>query len=240
MADLFLHEAASGFDHDAELIVAKGLFGIDRKLVLAIEDWDELAKEIQKHRQIDRLVLHFHAFSGGMLVGGDGRELNEQSVIKLFDNPPNVSKIAFVGCHTGKAPTNMWTFAKLFSATSASGYTWTVFWQWATFNFPKGVAAKQVSDLLTPYEKMAVDMLPAPTVVATTAKSADRTVKTVLMYGSSDDSEAKTVPITATDRYHKPLKEAEQRNITSADAPKVERELLTSPTPPFQNVTVSA
>ena len=175
-----------------------------------------------------------------MLVGGDGRELNEASIIKLFNNPPKVGKIAFVGCHTGKAPTNMWTFAKLFSASSASGYTWTVFWQWATFTFPKGVAAKQVGDLLTPYEKMAVDVLPAPTVVATTAKSADRTVKTVLMYGSSDDSEAKTVPITATDRYHKPLKEAGPRNIKSADAPKVERELLTSPTPPFQNVTVSA
>ena len=94
--------------------------------------------------------------------------------------------------------------------------------------------------MLTPYEKMAVDMLPAPQVVAATTRSADRSVKTVLMYGSSDDSEAKTVPLTAADRYHKPLKEAEQRNIKSADAPKVEQDLLTSPAPPFQNVIVSA
>jgi hypothetical protein len=240
MADLFLFDSESDFDPDADAVMAKGLFGItDKKLLVSIDDWDGLAKEIQKHPKIDHLALHFHAFSGGMLVGGDGRELNETSVIGLFTKPPKITKISFVGCHTGKAPTNMWTFAKLFSASSITGYTWTLVWQWATFTFPKGVAASQVRDRLTPFEKMAIEMLPEPKVIEAIAKSGDRIVKTVLMYGSSDDSFASTVPIPSHDRSHKPLKDAENRVIKAADAEKVERDLMNSPVPPFQNVTVT-
>ena len=240
MADLFLHDSASDFDPDAEAIIAKGLFGIgDSKLIVPVDDWDGLAKEIQKPPRIDRLVLHFHAFSGGMLVGGDGRELNEKSVIDLFTKPPKIGKVAFVGCHTGKAPTNMWTFAKIFSAASASGFTWTVVWQWVTFTFPKGVTEKAARDMLTPFEKLAVEMLPAPKIIEATAKSGDRTVKTVAMYGSNDDSGVSTLPLSFQDRSHKPLKDAENRVVKSTDAAKVERDLLTSPVPPFQNVTVS-
>ena len=188
MADLFLYNSASDFDADADAIMAKGLFGItDSNLIVPIDDWEGLAKEIQKHPKIDRLVLHFHAFSGGMLVGGNGRELNEKSVLDLFTKPPKITKISFVGCHTGKAPTNMWTFAKIFSASSVSGFTWTVVWQWMTFKFPKGVTEKASRDMLTPFEKLAVEMLPAPKIIEATAKSGDRIVKTVAMYGSSDD-----------------------------------------------------
>jgi hypothetical protein len=240
MADLFLHDSASDFDPDADAILAKGLFAItDSKLVVPIDDWDGLAKEIQKHPKIDHLALHFHAFSGGMLVGGDGRELNEKSVLDLFTKPPRITKISFVGCHTGKAPTNMWTFAKIFSASSVSGFTWTVVWQWVTFTFPKGVAEKAAKDMLTPFEKLAVEMLPAPKIIEATAKSGGRTVKTVAMYGSSDDSTVSTLPLSFQDRSHKPLKDAENRVIKPTDAGKVERDLLTSPVPPFQNVTVS-
>ena len=55
MADLFLHDSASDFDPDAEAIIAKGLFGIgDSKLIVPVDDWDGLAKEIQKPpRSID-------------------------------------------------------------------------------------------------------------------------------------------------------------------------------------------
>ncbi len=73
-----------------------------------------------------------------------------------------------------------------------------------------------------------------------TAKSGDRIVKTVAMYGSSDDSTVSTLPLSLHDRSHKPLKDAENKVIKPADAAKVERDLLTSPVPPFQNVTVSA
>jgi hypothetical protein len=240
MADLYLHDSASDFDPDADAIMAKGLFSItDSKLIVPIDDWDGLAKEVQKHPKIDRLVLHFHAFSGGMLVGGDGRELNEKSVLDLFTKAPKIATISFVGCHTGKAPTNMWTFAKIFSASSVSGFTWTVVWQWVTFNFKKGTTEKAARDLVTPFEKLAVEMLPAPKVMEATAKSGDRIVKTVAMYGSSDDSTVSTLPLSLHDRAHKPLKDAENKVIKPADAAKIERDLLTSPVPPFQNVTVS-
>jgi hypothetical protein len=240
MADLYLHDSASDFDPNAEAVIAKGLFSIsDSNLIVPVDDWDDLAKEIQKHPKIDRLVLHFHAFSGGMLVGGNGRELNEKSVLDLFTKPPKVEKISFVGCHTGKAPTNMWTFAKIFSASSVSGFTWTVVWQWVNFKFPKGVTEKAARDILTPFEKLSVEMLPASKVIEATAKSGDRTANTVAMYGSSDDSTLSTLPISLQDRAHKPLKDAENRLIKPADAAKVERDLMTSPVPPFQNVTVS-
>ena len=93
--------------------------------------------------------------------------------------------------------------------------------------------------MLTPFEKLAVEMLPAPKIIEATAKSGGRTVKTVAMYGSNDDSGVSTLPLSFQDRSHKPLKDAENRVIKPTDAAKVERDLLTSPVPPFQNVTVS-
>lgn len=241
MADLWLHDDGSEFPADAEALMAKSFVGItDSRLIVPISDWNDLAKEIQKHTTIDHLGFHFHAFSGGMLVGGDGRELNEKSVTDLFKNSKTrIAKISFWGCHTGNAPTNMLDFAKIFSAKEVGGYTWTMVWQWVVWNFPRGSTQKAIRDTMAGYDKLSIEMLPAPQVMESQVKSGDRTLKTIAMYGSRDDTILKDLPIKVHDREHKGIKDAEVRNIKPADAVQVERELLTSPVPPFQRVVVN-
>jgi hypothetical protein len=117
MADLYLHD--SDFDAGQEKIIAKGMFSIAEKPV-PIDDWPGLATAIQKHTKIGHLAFSFHSFSGGMIVGSDGRELGEASVDKLFTKPPQVDRISFFGCNVGNRPVQMAAFGKLFGAKSVT------------------------------------------------------------------------------------------------------------------------
>jgi hypothetical protein len=242
MADLLLFDSGSDFDRNMDITLAKVFMGItDGRLVVAVDNWEGLAKEIMNRPRIDHLGLHFHSFSGGMLVGGDGREVSEQSVTKLFTKQTRVDKISFFGCHIGKAPTDMWTFANLFQAHEVSGYTWTIVWQPITWNFPRGTDAKGARDAMSPYKDLVIDSLPAPEIVVSWTRSQNHLHKAIVMYGSRDDSTVPNdkMPFTVADREHKALKDAEVRNIKPADTKQVQQDLILSPTPPFQKVIVN-
>jgi hypothetical protein len=139
MADLYLYDPE--FDAAQEKIIAKGMFGIADKPV-PVEDWKGLGAAIQKHGKIGHLAFSFHSFDGGMLVGGDGRELGEESVKKLFTKPPAVNKISFFGCNVGNRPVQMAAFARMFGAKSVAGFTWWMIKTPINVKLPKGVAEK--------------------------------------------------------------------------------------------------
>ncbi len=238
MSDLFLFDKE--FDPKVEAIAAKGMFGIKDKPV-PVGSWEDLAKEIQRQAQIGKLVLSFHSFPGGMLVGGNGRELGEKSVRDLFKKPPRVESISFVGCNVGGRPVQMVAFAKLFSAKKVSGYTWYVVKQTVSIKIPKGTSKETIKSTLDPFVPYSAEMLPAADLIAKVyAFKQNYTLNLVAYYGSSEGDAASTIPISAAERRkHKPWTAAVKVDIRASEADAKEKFYEKTPVVDFELVTVT-
>lgn len=238
MTDLYLYD--SGFDAAHEKIIAKGMFGIADKPV-PIDDWKGLATAIQKHTKIGQLAFSFHSFDGGVLVGGDGRELGEESVRKLFTKPPKVDKISFFGCNVGNRPVQMAAFAKIFGAKTVSAFTWWMIKTPINIKLPKGVSEKKIKDALEPLAPYSVELIPAANVLVKVYTSRkDHAVNIVAVYGSPDGSFASTIPIPfGEQKNRKPWKEAVKKEIKAADAATTEKDYQASPVVAFELLTVA-
>jgi hypothetical protein len=238
MADLYLYDPEFNLAH--EKIIAKGMFGIDERPV-EVDDWKALGTAIQKHGAIGHLAFSFHSFDGGMLVGGEGRELGEESVRKLFTKPPKVDKISFFGCNVGNRPVQMAAFGKLFGARSVAGFTWWMIKTPIEVNLPKGVAEKKIKDALDPLAPYSVELIPAANVLVKVHTSRkDHLVRLVAVYGSPDGAFASTIPIPfGEQKNRKPWKEAARKTIKAADAAATEKAYQSSPVVAFELLTVS-
>ncbi|MGH6960988.1 MAG: hypothetical protein ACREE7_10930, partial [Dongiaceae bacterium] len=206
-----------------------------------IGDWKGLATAIQKHAKLGHLAFSFHSFDGGMLVGGDGRELGEESVKKLFTKPPKVDKISFFGCNVGNRPVQMAAFGKIFSAKTVTGFTWWVIRQLVNIKLPKGVSEKQIKAVLEPLAPFSVELIPAANVLVKLYTSRkDHAVTIVAVLGSPDGSFASTIPIPIPERKnHKPWKEAVKKEIKAAAAATTEKDYQSSPVVAFELLTVA-
>jgi hypothetical protein len=238
MADLYLHD--TDFDAGQEKIIANGMFGIAGKPV-PIDDWAGLATVIQKHTKIGHLAFSFHSFDGGMIVGGEGRELGEASVVKLFTKPPQVGKISFFGCNVGNRPVQMAAFGKMFSAKSVSGFTWWTIKTPINVKLPKGVAEKDIKAALDPFVPYSVELIPAANVLFKTQTSRkDHEINLVAVYGSPDGSFASAIPIPLGEQKNrKPWKNAVKKTIKLADAASIEKAYQASPVVAYELLTVT-
>jgi hypothetical protein len=238
MADLYLHD--SDFDAAQEKIIAKGMFGITDSPV-PIDDWPDLAATIQKHTKIGHLAFSFHSFSGGMIVGGDGRELGEASVTKLFTKPPQVDKISFFGCNVGNRPVQMAAFGKLFGAKSVSGFTWWTIRTPINVKLPQGIAEETIKATLDPFQPYSVELIPAANVLVKTHTSRkDHEINLLAVYGSPDGSFASKLPIPLGEQKNrKPWKVAVKKAIKLADAAATEKAYQASPVVAFELLTVT-
>ena len=238
MVDLYLHD--SDFDAAQEKIIAKGMFGITERPV-PIDDWKGLAAAIQKHTKIGHLALSFHSFSGGMIVGSDGRELAEESVTKLFTKPPQVERISFFGCNVGNRPVQMAAFGKLFGAKAVTGFTWWTIKQPVNVKLPKGVSVEKIKKALDPFVPYSVELIPAAEVLVKTHTSRkDHEIDIVAVYGSPDGSTASALPIPLGEQKNrKPWKEAVKKTIKLADAATTEKAYDASPTVAYELLTVT-
>ena len=238
MADLYLYD--SEFDAGREKIIAKGMFGITDKPV-PIDDWAGLGAAIQKHTKIGHLAFSFHSFDGGMIVGGEGRELGEASVVKLFTKPPQVGKISFFGCNVGNRPVQMAAFGKLFGAKSVAGFTWWTIKTPINVKLPKGVEEKKIKAALDPLIPYSVELIPAANVLVKTHTSRkDHEIDLVAVYGSPDGSFASAIPIPLGEQKNrKPWKDAAKKTIKRADAAATEKAYQGSPVVAYELLTVT-
>lgn len=238
MADLYLHD--SDFDAGQEKIIANGMYGITDKPV-PIDDWPALAAAIQNQTRIGHLAFSFHSFPGGMIVGSDGRELGEASVVKLFTKPPQVDKISFFGCNVGNRPVQMAAFAKMFGAKSVSGFTWWMIKTPINVKLPKGVDEKRIKAVLDPFVPYSVELIPAANVLVKTHISRkDHEINLVAVYGSPDGSFASTIPIPLGEQKNRrPWKDAIRKTIKAADAAATEKAYQASPVVGFELLTVT-
>jgi hypothetical protein len=238
MADLYLYD--SEFDASTEQTIAQQGYGIADKPI-PTRDWKSLAETIMKQTKVGQLVLSFHSFDGGMVVGGNARTLSEESVTKLFTKRPTINKIAFAGCNVGNRPAEMAAFARMFGAKSVSGYTWSTVKQTLKIKLPKGTTEEAAKKVLDPLEQYVVGVLPAAKVVATqTHKSRkDYEVNLVILYGSDDGSTASAIPIPEREsKNRKPWKKAAKTEIPATQAKKAEQAYQSSPVVAFELVTV--
>lgn len=115
----------------------------------AIEDLDDMAKEITQHKTLDELVIFTHGYMGGISLGEHAYNLGEAKVAEAFaKTKTQIEHIRFEGCWVGEGPADMAAFGRLFNALDVSGFTWT---HWsvddAIFTLPKGTTLKQLQDL---------------------------------------------------------------------------------------------
>lgn len=238
MADLYLYDPE--FDAGHEKIIAKGMFGIGDKPV-AVDDWKGLATALQKHAKLGHVAFSFHSFDGGMIVGGDARQLGEESVKKLFTKPPKAEKISFFGCNVGNRPVQMAAFATLFGAKTISAFTWWTIKTPISVKLPKGVAEKKIKDALEPFAPYSVELIPAANMLVKTYTSRkDHEVTLIAVYGSPDGSFASTIPVPfGEQKNRKPWKEAVKKSIKTADAAATETAYQSSPVVAFEFLTVT-
>jgi len=227
-----------------EEILAREIFKTARKNMVGVGSWDDLARVIKRHASIDHLVLSFHGYEGGLIVGNNSRYVDEASVIKLFQSKsgagvPTINNISFVGCNVGGRPAKMATFAKLFSAKTVSGYTWYMVRQEITVELPPGNTVSDINKFLSPYVNFVRPKINAAAMVAATKKRRKK-FKLLVMYGARSYSTIDSFPLDSRKkREYKPIGEASQTNIDAASAKRVEAEFDESPVTTFQKVTVT-
>lgn len=242
ITDLFMYD--SDMERPVQLLIAKGKYNITTdKSIIAIESWEALAKKILSFSIIDHLVLSFHAYSGGMLIGVTAKDLDAKSVKQLFTNkkgvvPTRIEKISIDGCNIAEQPARMATFAKWFDARQISGYTWSLVFQKIQIVFSKGSDESSIKKQLAPYRKFVISDLSDAATLTHRCKSAKLNISFVIAYGSDDGSEA-TFPITPKqEKTIKPLGSARQRKIDLSNVPSLQKEYDDSIVQPFEHVTI--
>jgi hypothetical protein len=239
---LYLYD--SDLDVEVEKKVCIYLFNIaDIKTMKAIKSWEDLAKTILSYSEIGQLVLSFHSYDGGIIVGVKGKNLDE--VGSLFAKkrgepaPTKVREINFFGCNVASGPTRLAAFAKLFRAKKVSGYTWSVGTQALSVNFDKGTDEETVRKTLAGYLKFIIGTLPDAKSVAASCRSRKVKLQFVVAYGSKDGSAAAFPLKPGKEREFKPLSEAKRRVVSARTVDTLEQEYIDSPSPSFEHVTVT-
>lgn len=122
---------------------------VDPKQRQAIEDLEDMAKEIGGYKSLDELVIYTHGYSGGIMLGGEAYTLSEAKLARAFANKKTqVNHIRFEGCWVGEGPVDMAAFGRLFDAVDVSGFTWA---HWsvndAELTLPKGTTVDALQRL---------------------------------------------------------------------------------------------
>ncbi|WP_419656865.1 uncharacterized protein Dvar_59910 [Desulfosarcina variabilis str. Montpellier] len=242
IAELFLYD--SDMDRRVQLKIAKGKYNISNpKSVVPINSWKALAKKMLSFSRIDHLVLSFHAYSGGMLIGIEAKDLDAKSVKKLFTNKKGIvttkiEKIDIDGCNVAENPTRMARFAKWFAARQISAYTWSLVFQRIKIKFSKGNDEGEIKKILAPYRKFIISNLPKAATLAHRCKSGSLRIAFVIAYGSEDGTHA-TFPIPSRqEKYIKPLSSARERSINLPDVTSLQKEYDDSVIQSFEHVTI--
>jgi hypothetical protein len=238
VGNLFLYD--SDFKVSEELMFAQWMKTPEKPV--PVDDWGGLATAIMGQSRIDKLVLHFHSYDGGLLVGSENKTLDEPSVAALFTKKgakvPQIDSIAFIGCNLGGRPAAVLAFADLFKTKVTTGYTWFIVHQLFTIHFKKGMDEADVKKALDPFAPYAINTLPAAPVLAKVLLSRDVDQDVFVLYGSRDESFT-DIPIAAgKQRTHKPWTQAEPVTILANEARKKEDAFQADPVLPFWLVTI--
>src|SRR5262249_18440498 len=122
-----------------------GVWKVAAKEQKAINSLADMAREIDKHRFLNQLVIFTHGFPGGI-------ELDDGHHYMLSDKPvaaalakvnTQVDHIRFEGCWVGNRPVHMRNFGRLLKAIDVSGYTWEHVESEVTTNIPRGSTPAQ-------------------------------------------------------------------------------------------------
>jgi len=141
MAKLFLY--LRELQKSAPWVAA--IWKIGLKEQKAIEDLEDLVKEINAHKSLDELVIFSHGYMGGIILD-EAYDLGEEKFTKAFaKTKTQIEHIRFEGCWVGEGPADMAVFGQLFKALDVSAFTWT---HWsvddAEFTLPKGTSVKSL------------------------------------------------------------------------------------------------
>lgn len=233
MAKLFLY--------DRELAAGPAIaaiWKIDAKQQRRVDDLAGAAKAIGEFKQLEELVMYFHGYAGGIILGGDAYSLSDPKVAQAFaGTTTKIQHIRFEGCWVGEAPDEMAAFGRLFSSSYVSGFTWTGWAQDIEVMIPKAVNAKDLKQILSPYERWFMPGGPDVVQLASMAKQSSVKRRIWLLWYQYtlqnqppyvDDNYKKYGPVT-----YKARSEAKGRTVEAKDAKR-----STAPVPPFEYVTV--
>ena len=210
-----------------------GLIGHGAAKKAEVNDWKQLKTKICRYKKLDTLIILAHG--PDLEFGGEVRSLGGSSVKKLFtDCKTKIGKIEFEGCWIGEKPRDMAEFARLFSAKSASGFTWASATSALEMELPKGIDQKGVRAALKPYRKFLIK--PDYAKLAALARKRDAKVKVWMHWFNPDANER--LPPTGEDamltKSYKPRADAAEVKVTAEAAKNV-----TAPVTSFQHVTVT-
>jgi hypothetical protein len=212
--------------------------------MLAIKSWNALAKEILLHKKIDHLILSFHSYSGGLLVGIVARDLDQKNVKDLFmvksgGVPTRVTRISFDGCNIANSPRRMTSFAQWFRAEKVSGYTWSIAVQQAWIKIPKGMDETSIKKDLGPYKKYIISNLPDSQALAKRCRAGDIKETFIVSYGSEDGSTAQFPLKPSQEKVIKPLSSARERTVNAAEVDNLQNEYDLAVIQAFEHVTIT-
>lgn len=237
---LYLHDNKEG---KTERIMARALFGFRSKDVVKVDSWESLATTITNHSSIEHIVLSFHGYGGGIIVGNNSKYLDESSLKKLFlsktgEVQTQIKKITFTSCNVGNRPAKMAAFAKYFNAASITGYTWFIVHQLVSATLYKGDTSK-VDDLIK-YRNV---VFPKLNIASITAEVKRRDVKKdfLIIYGARNYAHLNQLdfPISfSKSRDFKPLGDARERRLSFSETAKVEKEMEDLSISEFEKITV--
>lgn len=213
------------------------IWRIDGKQQRQADDLDSLASEIGKYDKLEELVLCYHGYSGGILVGGDAYTLSDPQIAKAFaKKKTQIDCIRFEGCWVGEDPDEMAAFGRLFGSSTVSGFTWTGWSNTIDLNMPKGTTPEALKKLVEPFEKWFVPNSVNMPMLAQRARQGSRQTIGLLWYQYTLDDH----PPYLNDNYRKfgavtfkARNEARPRTVAAKDAKPSD-----SPHPPFEYVTV--
>lgn len=232
--ELYLYDSSSKAVD--ERIIAKEIFKItNKKAFKPINSWKTLGKVINRYSVIGKLVLSFHGYGGGMIVGGHVRDVDQLQVKKLFsgkNTAPMVTEIHFFSCNIGNRPVRLAAFGRLFGAKTVSGYTWYIVHQRVTLKLGSGDTAS-VKRQLKPYRGFIV-----PSINDGSLKP-NRVIRFMIIYGSSDGGSARFPLSFGDERKFKPLNQARERKVMLTKVGSVQQELESSPISPFERIVVT-
>ena len=240
LPQLYLYDQES--DRQSELLIAKYRYNITKDArVKPVKDLRDLAAKINSEQQIGHLVLSFHGFGGGIIVGKHAYNLDDSKVKSTLTSTrrgsvPSVERINFFGCNIGLKPSRLKSFAGIYGARRASAYTWFIVHQKISLTIPKGNTVQDVEKTLENYEAYILGT-PDPAGLAARAGAKDAQVPLILVYGSKDGSTAKFPIGFGQKRNFQPLSQAKKTEIKAANVAKADTE-YDAPVVFFEYVTV--
>ncbi len=106
--------------------------------VVVADSWKALAKKLARYSHINTLLLYYHGIPGELIIGGVGKDLS--TVGSVFGRKrPRIESIDSMACNVANQPKKMIPFAKLFGATTISGWNHYSVTQLVVQTVPKNV-----------------------------------------------------------------------------------------------------